>query len=75
ALAAGHPLAIDPIYRPAATRWAGDPPVIERLTLHARSIELPARWSGVRRFTCEPPEDFREAVEALRPAAGDSSVE
>ena len=75
ALAAGHPLAIDPIYRPAATRWAGDPPVIERLTLHARSIELPARWSGERRFTCEPPEDFREAVEALRPAAGASSVE
>jgi 23S rRNA-/tRNA-specific pseudouridylate synthase len=72
---AGHPLAVDPVYRPASTWAQGEPPVIERLTLHARSIELPASWEGDRRFTCEVPEDFRGAVEALELAARDSSIE
>ena len=76
ALAAGLPLAIDPLYRPASTAPRGRPPVIERLTLHARSLELPPSWGGERRFSSEPPEDFRKAVEALRlAAAGSSSVE
>lgn len=75
ALAAGHPLAVDPVYRPASTVGEGSPPDIERLTLHARSIELPASWGGERRFSCEPPEDFSQAMASLRAAAGGSSVE
>lgn len=76
ALAAGLPLAIDPLYRPASTAPRGRPPVIERLTLHARSLELPLGWGGERRFSSEPPEDFREAVETLRLGAeADPSVE
>ena len=76
ALAAGLPLAIDPLYRPASTSPGGRPPVIERLTLHAGSLELPPGWGGERRFSSEPPEDFREAVETLRLGAeADPSVE
>lgn len=78
ALAAGFPLAVDPLYRPASAGGEGKPPVIDRLTLHARALELPAGWEGERRFACEPPDDFLQAIEALRlaaPAAGGSSVE
>ena len=78
ALAAGFPLAVDSLYRPSAT-WAwGQLQGIDRLTLHARSLELPGDWEGERRFVCEPPGDFRQALEALRPAApsaGGPSVE
>lgn len=78
ALAAGCPLAVDPLYRPPASAQQGSPPVIERLTLHALALELPADWEGERRFSCEPPEDFSLALAGLRQgaaAAGGSSVE
>ena len=78
ALAAGCPLAVDPLYRPPASAQQGSPPVIERLTLHALALELPADWEGERRFSCEPPEDFSLALTGLRQGAataGGSSVE
>jgi len=66
ALAAGFPLAVDSLYRPSAT-WAwGQLQGIDRLTLHARSLELPGDWEGERRFVCEPPGDFSRALELLR---------
>ena len=66
ALAAGFPLAVDSLYRPSAT-WAwGQLQGIDRLTLHALSLELPGDWEGERRFVCEPPGDFSRALELLR---------
>ncbi len=66
ALAAGLPLAVDSLYRPPATGTWGQLQGIDRLTLHARSLELPGDWEGERRFVCEPPGDFSRAVELLR---------
>ena len=78
ALAAGGPLAVDSLYRPSAT-WAwGQLQGSDRLTLHARSLELPGDWEGERSFSCEPPEDFSRALEELRrgaAASGGASVE
>lgn len=63
AWAAGHPLAIDPLY-------GGRPPPglpgIDRLTLHAWRIALPEDWEEPRSFECPVPEDFQAAIEALR---------
>ena len=66
ALAAGFPLAVDSLYRPSATGTWGQLQGIDRLTLHARSLELPGDWEGERRFVCEPPGDFSRALELLR---------
>ncbi len=78
ALAAGFPLAVDSLYRPSATGTWGQLQGIDRLTLHARSLELPGDWEGERRFSCEPPEDFSRALDELRrgaAASGGASVE
>ena len=66
ALAIGHPLAVDPLYRTAEFAGRAEPPGIERLTLHALSYELPATWPGQRLWRCEPSADFAAALEALR---------
>lgn len=67
AWAAGHPLAIDPVYHPAPKDGAAVRlPGIDRLTLHAHRYTLPESWSEPRAFTCPPPADFQAALEALR---------
>ncbi len=67
AWAAGHPLAIDPVYHPAPKGGAAIRlPGIDRLTLHAHRTILPETWSEPRAFTCPPPADFQAAIEALR---------
>ena len=61
----GHPLAVDPLYRVGAS--SGAPPAgIRRLTLHAERLILPEAWGEPREFHAPLPEDFREALEALR---------
>jgi 23S rRNA pseudouridine1911/1915/1917 synthase len=69
ALAIGHPLAVDPLYRPSQFDENARPDGIERLTLHARSCTLPSDWDGQRTFTCEPPPDFEAALRTLREKA------
>ncbi len=73
AWAAGHPLAIDPLYgaRPAGPR----PPAIDRLTLHALRYELPETWEAPRVFVCPPPRDFEAAVKALQADGEDLNCE
>ncbi len=66
ALALGHPLAVDPMYRPRSFDDRPRPPAIERLTLHASEYELPEGWPGQRRFRCELADDFAAAIDALR---------
>jgi RluA family pseudouridine synthase len=67
AWAAGHPLAIDPLYgRKAGGEGAASLPAIERLTLHALRYELPESWKEPRSFECPLPEDFKGALEAVR---------
>lgn len=62
----GHPLAVDPLYRVGPAAALPAPPAIERLSLHAERIVLPAAWGEPREFHAEPPADFRAALEALR---------
>ncbi|MBI4605181.1 MAG: RluA family pseudouridine synthase [Planctomycetes bacterium] len=65
AWAAGHPLAVDPLYG-ARGEALPAPPAIERLTLHAHRCELPGDWEEPRAFECPPPADFQAALAALR---------
>lgn len=66
AMAIGHPLAVDPLYRPSEFDERARPHGIERLTLHARSYTLPSDWNGERTFVCELPQDFEVTLRALR---------
>ena len=67
AWAAGHPLAIDPLYGGPAGGAAGVRiNGIERLTLHAQRYILPDGWEEPRVFECPPPEDFEAALDWLR---------
>jgi RluA family pseudouridine synthase len=70
ALAIGHPLAVDPLYRLRAFAQRPWPPAIKRLTLHASAYTLPESWSGRRLYECELPDDFRAALAALRAERG-----
>jgi RluA family pseudouridine synthase len=63
AWAAGHPLAIDPLYGPKNPLPL---PGIDRLTLHACRYALPETWEEPREFTCPLPDDFCEALRGLR---------
>lgn len=65
AWAAGHPLAIDPVYGPRPGTTA-PPDGIDRLTLHAQSYELPPELGEPRVFSCPPPADFVRALDSLR---------
>ncbi len=66
ALAIGHPLAVDPLYRPGTCGGRTRPPGIDRLTLHARTYTLPREWTGRRELSCELPPDFESALGELR---------
>ena len=55
AWAAGHPLAIDPLYGPKNSR---EIPGIDRLTLHAHCYTLAEDWEGKRHFEAEAPAAF-----------------
>lgn len=70
AWAAGHPLAVDPVYgvRRAAPAPALAPLWPERLTLHAFRYELPDDWEEPRVFECPVPDDLTRAISALRDA-------
>jgi len=72
AWAAGHPLAIDPVYG-ARGEGLEQPPGIERLTLHAYRYELAEDWEEPRVFTAPLPVDFQAALQALRARAGIAS--
>jgi len=66
ALAFGHPLAVDPLYRVGEHAAAPSPPGIDRLTLHAFRYRLPSEWTGVREFGCPLPDDFLATLDDLR---------
>ncbi|HVR75093.1 MAG TPA: RluA family pseudouridine synthase [Planctomycetota bacterium] len=65
AWATGYPLAVDPLYAPRRADAPATPPM-ERLSLHASRLELPATWEEPRTFECPLPPDFEEALGRLR---------
>src|SRR5262249_23641976 len=72
AWAAGHSLAVDPLYG-RKEKFEG----VERLTLHALRYELPETWGEPRSFECPLAEDLKAAIDQnrrqppiLRPGAG-----
>ena len=67
AWAAGHPLAIDSLYRVGQyLKNQISVPGIDRLTLHAHRYTLPNTWEAPRKFECPIPKDFSKALDALR---------
>ena len=72
--AAGHPLVADPLYRQTGVEQAGAAQVtlpIERLGLHAYSLELSHPLSGKwLRIEAPYPQDFAKAIEWLRQGFG-----
>ena len=63
AWAAGHPLAVDPLY---GAKGGKPLPEMRRLSLHAHRYELPEDWGAPRAFESPVPEDFARALDALR---------